>query len=110
MPKENYLQKQVIDYLKTLPNSYSYVNHGSAYSGKGRPDIYLLWRGVSIFFELKKPGTINVESALSPDQKAHRTQIEWAGGHFYAPTSLAQVKEILESHFPTPKPHDLFNQ
>lgn len=51
--KESTIQRAILDYLNSLPHCYAVSNHGSAWQGAGRPDIFASYRGRFLALEVK---------------------------------------------------------
>ena len=51
--KESSIQRSILSYLNSLPNCYAVTNHGSAWQGAGRPDIFACIDGRFVALEVK---------------------------------------------------------
>ena len=51
--KESTIQKKIVDYINSLPGCKAVVNHGSAWQGSGRPDIFACCQGRFVALEVK---------------------------------------------------------
>ncbi|MDQ0340251.1 Holliday junction resolvase [Caldalkalibacillus uzonensis] len=51
--KESTIQKKIVDYINSLPGCKAVVNHGSAWQGAGRPDIFACCWGRFVALEVK---------------------------------------------------------
>ena len=88
---EKKLQDKAISYLKG--RGIYYLNlYGDGRSGKGKPDIIACINGLFVAFELKVG-----ENDLQDDQKLHRIRIKRSKGLHYAPYSIEEFIEIVES-------------
>lgn len=95
--REKQLQDKCVRYL-TERGIYHVVTHGNAWERRGRPDIYICYRGRFIGVELKKgPG-----DTPTPLQLKHLREIEASGGIGVWLTSLEQLKNLLSSIDSTP--------
>jgi hypothetical protein len=90
------LEKQIVSaimkYLKTVPQSFAWKEHGGAYGTAGLPDIICCINGMFIAFEVKTPS-----GKLSKLQEITNQKIEAAKGKAYKVTSVSEVKSILEN-------------
>ena len=88
---EQYIQKQIINYLEKLPNSY--VLKIISTNKSGVPDICACLNGKWISIEMKRPG-----ESPEPLQLHHLQQIQKAGGLATWASSLPQVQDFLAQH------------
>jgi penicillin-binding protein-related factor A (putative recombinase) len=95
--REKQLQDQCVDYL-TERGIYHVVTHGNAFERRGRPDIYLCYRGRFVGVELKKGS----EETPTPLQMKHLREIRESGGIGEWITSLEELKSLLSSIDSTP--------
>ena len=51
--KESTIQKRIVDYLNSLPYCKAVINHGNAWQGSGRPDIFASYRELFLALEVK---------------------------------------------------------
>lgn len=51
--KESAIQAKILNYLNRLPECKVVNNHGNAYQGAGRPDIFACYRGRFLALEVK---------------------------------------------------------
>ena len=92
MPKpETKLQSDCIKYLKAK-GIYHLNLYGDGFSGKGKPDIIACINGLFVAFELKIG-----ENDLQDYQKIHRIRIKRSRGRHYAPYTLTEFIDIVES-------------
>jgi len=90
--REKQLQDECVRYL-TERGIYHVVNHGGSWERRGRPDIYLCYRGRFVGVELKKgPG-----DTPTPLQQKHLREIRESGGIGVWLTSLEELKNLLSS-------------
>lgn len=82
----------VIKYMKTVPNCFSWKEHGGMYGTAGIPDIISCVNGQFFAFEVKT--TTGKTTAL---QDATLRKILAAGGHAYVVRSAAEVRAILQA-------------
>ena len=88
---EKKLQDNAISYLKG--RGIYYLNlYGDGRSGKGKPDIIACINGRFVAFELKVG-----ENDLQDDQKLHKIRIKRSNGLHYAPYTLEEFINIVES-------------
>lgn len=91
MIREKKLQDKAISYLKE--RGIYYLNlYGDGRSGKGKPDIIACINGLFVAFELKVG-----ENDLQDDQKLHRIRIKRSNGLHYAPYTLEEFINIVQS-------------
>ena len=90
------LEKGIVNkiqkYLRTLPECFSFKEHGGMYGRAGLPDIICCYRGRFIAFEVKTD-----TGKLTTLQESTLRKINAAKGHAYKVTTLQEVKEILEN-------------
>lgn len=89
---EGTLQDECLDYLKRR-GIYHVNTWGNAYERRGRPDIYICYKGKFIGCELKRG------SKTSPDslQLKHLREIEESGGTGVWISSLRELEDLLRS-------------
>jgi len=80
----------ILKYLKTLPDCFSYKEHGGMYGRAGLPDIICCYRGRFVAFEVKTE-----TGKLTKLQEITLQKINEASGVAYKVTSLLEVKVIL---------------
>lgn len=86
--REIELQKKVLKYLRSIPESYTWKISEISYSGM--PDIFFLKKGRAFFIELKIP-----EGVLSKIQIWTFNQIHRNGMPVYVCYNLEEVKSAL---------------
>lgn len=87
---EKRLQDKAIRYLKG--RGIYYLNlFGDGYSGKGKPDLIVCYKGRFIAFELKV-GANNMQD----DQIIHKIRIERSGGLHFSPYTFEEFLKIME--------------
>ena len=92
VPKENYFQGKIKDYLKKkYPDSFITKFSAGAYSQGGVPDILFIYKGRYIGFEVKRP-YFGVVSKL---QEQTLRQIRRAGGVAEVVTYISEVEKIM---------------
>ena len=89
---EKQIVSAIIKYLKTVPHSFAWKEHGGMYGTAGLPDIICCINGRFIAFEVKTPS-----GKLTKIQEAMIKKIHDAKGKAYKVTSVEDVKTILES-------------
>jgi penicillin-binding protein-related factor A (putative recombinase) len=90
--REKDLQDACIDYLKS--NGIYYINtHGNAFERRGRPDLYICYRGHFIGVELKR----GAGNAPFPLQLKHLEEINRNGGIGIWITQLNQLTDLISS-------------
>lgn len=92
MGREKSLQDDYIDYL-TARKIYHINTHGNAWERRGRPDLYICYRGHFIGCELKR----GAEESPTPLQFRHLREIRENGGIGVWLTSLNELKDLLNS-------------
>lgn len=92
MKCEKSLQEDCLEYLEGR-GIYCINTHGDAWERRGRPDIYICYRGRFIGCELKR-GADNRPTAL---QLKHLKEIQNNGGIGVWITTLEQLKSLLSS-------------
>jgi len=95
---ESQLTRQVMKYLRSLQGTFA-LKIADKFTA-GIPDIYLLYRGRSVWIELKTE-----KGKISKLQEWTINMIHQAGGEVYICRSLKEVKDLLipkEDCCPTP--------
>ena len=87
---EKTIVNQILKYLKSLPDCFSFKEHGGMYGRAGLPDIMCCYRGCFVAFEVK-----TAVGKLTKLQEATLRDINDAGGCAFKVTSLLEVKVIL---------------
>ena len=88
---EKDIVKAILKYLKTVPNCFSWKEHGGMYGTAGIPDIICCYCGRFVAFEVKTE-----TGKLTKLQKATIRKIKEAKGQAFKVTSVEEVKQILE--------------
>lgn len=88
--KEKDIVSAIQKHLKTLPNCFSWKEHGGMYGTAGIPDIIACINGKFYAFEVKT--SIGKTTAL---QDATIRKINNCGGHAYVVRSVDEVKALL---------------
>lgn len=84
---------RIVQWLSSRPHTYTLKLHGGVYQAAGTPDIYHLEKGISFWFEAKRPeGSYGV----TPLQEHTLQRINQSGGEAHVVTSLGQVQEIIQ--------------
>ena len=83
--------KAILKYLKTVPNCFSWKEHGGMYGTAGIPDIICCYCGIFVAFEVKTE-----TGKLTKLQEATIRKIKEAKGQAFKVTSVEEVKQILE--------------
>ena len=88
---EKDIVKAILKYLKTVPNCFSWKEHGGMYGTAGIPDIICCYCGRFVAFEVKKE-----TGKLTKLQEVTIRRIKEAKGQAFKVTSVEEVKQILE--------------
>lgn len=89
---ESALKRQVMQMLKAeYPGAVVRKRHGSMYSTIGDPDLYILYEGVHIECELKRPGEM-------PTVIQQHRMAEWAaaGAVTAVVRSVAEMRAVMQ--------------
>ena len=89
--KESDIVKAILKYLTTVPNCFSWKEHGGMYGTAGIPDIICCYCGRFVAFEVKTE-----TGKLTKLQEATIRKIKKAQGQAFKVTSVEEVKQILE--------------
>ena len=89
--KESDIVKAILKYLKTVPNCFSWKEHGGMYGTAGIPDIICCYCGRFVAFEVKTE-----TGKLTKLQEVTIRRIKEAKGQAFKVTSVEEVKQILE--------------
>ena len=89
--KESDIVKAILKYLKTVPNCFSWKEHGGMYGTAGIPDIICCYCGRFVAFEVKTE-----TGKLTKLQESTIRKIKEAKGQAFKVTSVEEVKQILE--------------
>ena len=79
-------------YLKTVPESFFFKEHGGMYGTAGIPDLICCINGRFVAFEVKTQN-----GKLTTLQQATLQKIKNAKGYAYKVTTLQEVREIIEN-------------
>lgn len=99
MPKESVVEAKIKDYLE-LRGAYDKKYHAGMYSGSGKSDRIVCYRGRFIAIEVKKPGQVNKKGealGLSKEQSVHLRKVVAAGGVGISATTVQEVKDALDA-------------
>ena len=88
---EKDIVKAILKYLKTVPNCFSWKEHGGMYGTAGIPDIICCYCGRFVAFEVKTE-----TGKLTKLQEVTIRRIKEAKGQAFKVTSVEEVKQILE--------------
>ena len=88
---EKDIVKAILKYLKTVPNCFSWKEHGGMYGTAGIPDIICCYCGRFFAFEVKTE-----TGKLTKLQESTIRKIKEAKGQAFKVTSVEEVKQILE--------------
>lgn len=88
--REATIQKAILRWLRTRPQSFTVKLAAGPYSVPGLPDVLHLEGGQAYFFEVKAPG-----GRATPLQAATLEQLAKAGAVAALVRSVADVKAIL---------------
>lgn len=89
--KESSIQDRILRYLNNLPQARAYNNHGSAWQGAGRPDIFCCYHGQFIAIEVKRP-----EEEPTKLQAHELQKLAGAGAITLVAKSLDDVKGLVQ--------------
>lgn len=92
MAAEKSLQDECIEYL-TAHKIYHINTHGNPWERRGRPDLYICYKGKFIGCELKR----GVEETPTPLQLKHLREIRNSGGIGIWLTNLQELCGLLSS-------------
>ena len=82
----------IMRYLKTVPHTFCWKEHGGMYGTAGLPDIICCIGSRFIAFEVKTP-----TGKLSKLQEIMIRNIRAAKGEAFMVTSVEEVKEVLQN-------------
>ena len=88
---EKDIVESILKYLKTVPNCFSWKEHGGMYGTAGIPDIICCYCGRFFAFEVKTE-----TGKLTKLQESTIRKIKEAKGQAFKVTSVEEVKQILE--------------
>ena len=89
--KESDIVKAILKYLTTVPNCFSWKEHGGMYGTAGIPDIICCYCGRFFAFEVKTE-----TGKLTKLQESTIRKIKEAKRQAFKVTSGEEVKQILE--------------
>lgn len=90
--KESDLQSQILKWLKPKREIYTLdLSKTGAWSGKGKPDLVLCFKGQFVALELKVGN-----NQMQADQVIHMKKIIRAGGKHYTPRTFDEFIKIME--------------
>jgi len=89
---EKSIVNAIMRYLKTVPHTFCFKEHGGMYGTAGLPDIICCIGGRFVAFEVKTPS-----GKLTKLQEITITKIRAAKGEAYKVTSIEDVQSILET-------------
>ena len=91
---ENTVQQQIKNYTKKLKNAYYEKNWGGGvFTGSGRPDTYIFYKGKIICIETKRPNGVNKPTPLQVYELEKRIK---AGAIGIVAFTLTDVKQVIE--------------
>jgi len=88
--KEKVLQKKVLDWLRSQPQTWAVKYHGGPYSEVGVPDVLACVEGRFLAIELKGAG-----GRVAPIQAVQIGRIDKAGGVALVAYSLTDVQDAV---------------
>jgi hypothetical protein len=91
---ESKIQREIIEYLNSLPEAYVYNAVGNAVSAKGTSDLLVCYKGLFLALEVKRP---DGSYALQTDQAIRQRQVRKAHGIAEVVTSIKDVATLLRS-------------
>lgn len=89
-PSESSITRNILRYLKSLPHSFTWKQHGGTFGTAGMPDIGFIRQGRITFFEVKRPGNKPTDI-----QKAMMEKLRAAGAKCFVVHSAKEVKGII---------------
>jgi hypothetical protein len=89
---EGPITKKILNWLRKQPECFAYKVVAQPKQMSGVPDISCVWRGWSVWIEVKSPSN---KRGPTPNQLQRMKQIEAAGGIVFVARSLANVKARL---------------
>lgn len=90
---EGPITQRILKWLRKQPECFAYKVVAQPKQMTGVPDISCVWRGWSVWIEVKSPSN---KVGPTPNQIRRMNQIEEAGGIVFVAKSLANVKARLE--------------
>lgn len=91
---ESKIQRDIIQYLRTIDTAYCTNNGGSASSAKGTSDLTVCYKGKYLSLEVKRP---DGSYGVTEPQQIRLRQVKRAGGIAAVVTSIADVAALLSS-------------
>ena len=88
--REARIQSEILGYLGSIPKSFWFK--AQLTNAGGVPDICGTYRGLSVYFEVKRPGEMPRKL-----QKHRHDQIENAGGFAFVVRSLRDTQECMKT-------------
>lgn len=88
--RESVIVRRIMEYLKTLPECFSWKEHGGMYGTAGIPDIICCIGGRFFAFEVK-----NATGTPTKLQEATIQKIKAAGGTAVVVRSVEEVKRAI---------------
>ena len=89
---ERDITSKIMRYLKSLPNTFCWKQHGDAYSQSGIPDIICCFNGIFVAFEVK-----TTNGRLTKLQEVTMAKIREAKGYAFKVTDVEEVKYYLKT-------------
>lgn len=89
---ESKIQRDIIQYLRTIDKVYCTNNGGSASSAKGTSDLTVCYEGRYLSLEVKRP---DGSYGVTEPQKIRLRQVRRAEGIAEVVTSIADVAALL---------------
>lgn len=91
--KEAVLVRKIMEWARSLPNTFAYKFHGTPYSCIGMPDLMIIHSGIPIFAEVKVG-----RNKLTKTQELRLEQLRAAGAHaIVVRDSMQPLKDLVES-------------
>lgn len=91
---ETAVQNQIKNYAKTLKNAYYEKNWGGGvFTGSGRPDTYIFYKGTVVCIETKRPNGTNKPTPLQLYNLEKRIK---AGAIGMVAFTLEDVKKVIQ--------------
>ena len=84
-------RQHILKYLKTVPNLFAWKIHGGRFGTAGMPDVGVVYRGQSMFFEVKQPG-----KKATLIQTLRHAELRRAGALVWTVHSVEEVRGCFE--------------
>lgn len=91
VPLESKIQSDILKYLRSRPNTFSYKHLPSP---KGIPDIHHIEQGHAFYFEVKR----TVKDKARHMQKLRIKELRKAGATAHVVRSVGEVRDIIRAY------------